>query len=74
MKTWTETISPFIRAQKKETDKIFRAYNQEVKKKKITTIAAQNKLWNEKYQAKLDKVEKKHDKIYERVFNNFHKK
>ena len=74
MKTWSETINPYLKKWKAETDKIFTAYNKEVKQKKLTSISETNKLFREKYQPKIDKFEEKHDKEYKKIWNKYHKK
>lgn len=74
MKTWTEIINPFLKKWKAQTDKIFVAYNKEVKQKKLTAITETNKLWKEKYKDKLDILEAKHDEEYKKIWNKFNKK
>ena len=73
-KTWKQTINPVLARFKKETDKIFSDYNKEVKQKKLTTISDTNKLWNEKYKSKFDRIEKKHNEEYSVIWYKFHKK
>lgn len=69
---WTKVITPFLKKYKKQTDAIFRAYNKEVKAKKLTTIPETNGLWREKYASKMDAIEKKHDIEYKKIWNKFH--
>lgn len=73
-KTWKETIKPFLAKYKKDTDKVFAAYNKEVKKLKLTANNDLNNLWNKKYKSKMDKLEDWHDKEYRKIWNEFHKK
>lgn len=74
MKTWNEIINPYLKKYKSQTDKVFTAYNKEVKQKKITSIAETNKLFKEKYQNKIDILEEKHNEEYKKIWNKFHKK
>ena len=73
MKTWKQTISPLLKKYKSDTDKVFSAYNKEVKSKKLTSISDTNTLWRSKYAAKLDKIDKAHDIAYKKVWTEFHK-
>lgn len=74
MKTWTEYISPFLKKNEKETDKIFNAYDKEVKAKKLTTTSELNTLWRTKYASKLKSWEEKHEREYKKLWTKFHKK
>ena len=53
MKTWIETITPFLKKNEKETDKIFDAFEKEKKAKKLNSISEENTLWRTKYAPKL---------------------
>ena len=72
-KTWRETVNPITKKFKLETDKLFAAYNKEIKAKGITTTAEHNELWREKYSEKFNKIDKRHAKEYKKAFLNFHK-
>lgn len=73
MKTWTETITPFLKKNERETDKIFEAFEKEKKAKKLNTTSEENSLWRSKYAAKLKVWEEKHDKEYKKIWTKFHK-
>lgn len=73
MATWKETISPLLKKYKTQTDRVFSAYNKELKTKKISSTAEMNKLWREKYKSKLDAIEKRHNQEYKKVWERFYK-
>lgn len=56
-----------------DTDKIFAAYDKEVKSKGLTSIADTNKLFRSKYAPKLEKIEKAHHEKYRTLWNSYHK-
>ena len=74
MKTWIETITPFLKKNEKETDKIFDAFEKEKKAKKLNSISEENTLWRTKYAPKLKVWEEKHDKEYKKIWTKYHKK
>jgi hypothetical protein len=73
MKTWLETITPFLKKEEKLTDKIFADFEKEKKAKKIKTVAEENALWR-KYAPKLKAIEDSHEVEYMKIWNKFHKK
>ena len=54
-----------------DTDKIFAAYDKEVKTKGLTSISDTNKLWKAKYATKLEKIEKIHGDRYRVLWNSY---
>ena len=57
-----------------DTDKIFAAYDKEVKTKGLTSISDTNKLFRTKYATKLEKIEKMHHERYKVLWNSYHLK
>jgi hypothetical protein len=74
MKTWLETITPFLKKEEKLTDKIFADFEKEQKAKKIKTVSEENALWRSKYAPKLKAIEDNHEVEYMKIWNKFHKK
>jgi len=56
---------------KEDTDKIFAAFDKEVKSKGLTTISDTNKLFKSKYAPKLEKIEKAHHEKYKTLWNSY---
>lgn len=77
-KTSEKDFQKAVNKQNAALDKEFKAlqrkYSAECKKKKLTTIPAMNKLWNQKYKKPFDKMDKKFDAAYKRLWLKFHSK
>jgi len=66
-------VKPLLVDYKKKTDAIFRAYNKEVKQKKLTTIISTNKLWSKKYKKRLEHIENMHNIKYKTLWERYYK-
>jgi hypothetical protein len=74
MKTWLETITPYLKKSEKITDKIFSDFEKEKKAKKIKSVSEENSLWRSQYAPKLKAIEDKHEIEYMKIWNKHHKK
>ena len=74
LKSWQSYIIPFIKKYDRENKKIFTAFRAELKRKKITSITDENKLWRTKYKPRFDALQKKHDREYDILWKKYHKK
>jgi hypothetical protein len=73
-KPWAVVIKPYLKKYSVLTDRIFKMYNQEVKRRNLKSIAETNNLWNRKYKPLLNMIEKKMDREYKQIWNKYHSK
>jgi len=71
---WSEYIKPHLKKLEKSTNSIFKSFEKERKLKNISSVDDSNKLWRAKYKEKFDKIEKKSDEEYRKLWYKFHQK
>jgi len=73
-KSWKQLITPHINKYTKLSNAVFSAHKAEVKRKGLKSLAGINNLWNKKYKAKMNVIEKRMDREYKQIWNKFYKK
>jgi len=71
-KDWNKHIAKHNKEFNTEAKKIIDAFNIECVNKNISTTAAYNKLWNEKFADKLNKLLEKKNIEYKKLWDEFH--
>lgn len=71
--TFQQAIKKHNDKFEKKTDALFKRFNAEVKRLKLSSIPETNKLWNQKYKKPLDKMEAINDKEYKSLWYKFNK-
>lgn len=62
-----------VNQYKKNTAKIFTAYNDEIKSKGIKSVSESNLIFEKKYQPKFDMITAKHNKLYKGLWLAYYK-
>ncbi len=73
MATWNQLIKPHLAKYTKQTNVVFSAHKAEVKRKGLNSIKEINNLWNKKYRAKINVIEKRMEREYKVIWTKHFK-
>ena len=68
---WKQEIDKAFAPIVKQQNALFVSHEREVAKKHLN-ITGSNKLWNEKYKPKFDKLALKEDMLYKKIWSKYH--
>lgn len=69
---WKKEIAKYIGPLNKKIDDLFREYDKRQKSVNAKTTPQQNELWKREFQKKYDRLDKKIDAAYLRLYLKYH--
>lgn len=69
---WSSLIEKHTKPFRKKSDALMSKYNKEAKQLGLRSVPDLNKLWNKKYRAAWERLDKEEDEAYKKLWLKYH--